>query len=225
MSLRAPVRGLLALFVAGCGGGDDGGEPPVAASALPYASEVVRFEPGAEAGFGEAKLPGVVLGPPKGLGLEAGSLDVLSLGKGGSIELGFGSRIIVDVEGPDFVVFENAFFPSGDAAAVFAEVGAVSVSEDGLTFLEFPCDAEGDGAGRFEGCAGWSPTLAYDPNTAVPLDPSVSGGDAFDLADVGLASARFVRVTDRSNAGAAPTAGFDLDAIGVVRLERSESAP
>jgi hypothetical protein len=225
MTRVAAVLGLLSLGAVGCGGDDGGDEPPVAAKELPYGSEVVSLTLGAEAGYGQEKLPDVVLGPPQGKGLEAGSLDVLSLGKGGSIVLGFGSRTIIDVEGPDFVVFENAFFPSGDATAVFAEVGVVSVSEDGLTFLEFPCDAEGDGAGRFEGCAGWSPTLAYDPNTAVPLDPSVSGGDAFDLADVGLASARFVRVTDRSNAGAAPTAGFDLDAIGVVRLERSESAP
>jgi hypothetical protein len=50
----------------------------------------------------------------------------------------------------------------------------------------------------------------------VPLDAEVSGGDAFDLADVGLASARFVRVRDVSRAGAAPSAGFDLDAVGVV---------
>jgi hypothetical protein len=224
MSSRAPTLGLLALLLAGCGGGDDGGEPPAAAETLPYASEVVRFEPGAEAGFGEAKLPGVVLGPPKGLGLQAGSLDVLSLGKAGSIELGFGGGAIVDVDGPDLVVFENAFWPSGDASAVFAEPGAVSVSEDGETWLEFACDAEGDGAGRFEGCAGWSPTLDYDANRSVPLDPSLTGGDAFDLADVGLSTARFVRIVDRSNAGEEPTAGFDLDAVGVVLLSPAEPA-
>jgi hypothetical protein len=33
-----------------------------------------------------------------------------------------------------------------------------------------------------------------------------------------------VRVVDRSNAGAAPTAGFDLDAVGVVRLEPMEAS-
>jgi hypothetical protein len=213
--------GLLALFVAGCGG-DDGERTPVAAPPLPYASEVVRFEPGEEAGYGEDDLPDVVLGPPQGKGLEAGSLDVLSLGKGGVVELGFGEGAIVDLDGPDFVVFENAFYPGGDASAVFAEVGQVSVSEDGMTWLDFPCDAEGDGAGRFEGCAGWSPTLAYDAKSVVPLDPTATGGDAFDLAEVGLAAARFVRVTDRSNAGAAPSAGFDLDAIGVVALEPAE---
>jgi len=225
MSRSVAVRGLLALSLVGCGGGDDGSAPPVAADALPYASEVVAFEPGAEAGFGEEKLPDVVLGPPKGKGLEAGSLDVLSLGKGGSIELGFGESAILDGDGPDFVVFENPFWPGGDSRAVFAEVGAVSVSEDGETWLEFPCDAEGDGAGRFEGCAGWSPTLEYDASDAVPLDPAVTGGDAFDLADVGLSAARFVRIVDRSNGGAEPSAGFDLDAVGVVRVAPVDEAP
>jgi hypothetical protein len=216
MSGRAATLGLLAFLSFGCGGGDDGGNPPDAAAPLPYASEVVLFEPGPEAGFGEDKLPNVVLGPPKGKGLEAGSLDVLSLGMGGTIELGFGERAILDGDGPDFLVFENPFWPGGDAAAVFAEVGAVSVSEDGENWLEFPCDAEGDGAGHFEGCAGWSPTLDYDATAGVSLDPAVTGGDAFDLADVGLSTARFVRIVDRSNAGATPTAGFDLDAVGVV---------
>jgi hypothetical protein len=224
MSSRAAASGLLAVMLVSCGGGDGGEPPPGAAVTLPYASEVVRFEPGAEAGFGEAKLPGVVLGPPQGKGTDAGSLDVLSLGKGGSIELGFGGSVILDVQGPDFVVFENAFWPSGDASAVFAEVGAVSVSEDGESWLEFACDAEGDGAGHFPGCAGWSPALAYDAESSVPLDPTLRGGDAFDLADVGLSAARYVRVVDRSNAGAAPTAGFDLDAVGVVRLEPMEAS-
>ncbi|HEX6767246.1 MAG TPA: hypothetical protein VF103_17230, partial [Polyangiaceae bacterium] len=106
-----------------------------------------------------------------------------------------------------------------DSSAVFAEPGEVGVSDDGETWQVFPCDAEGDGAGRFEGCAGWSPTLAYDPATTVPLDPSVTGGDVFDLSDVGLARARFVRITDVSNIGSEPSAGFDLDAVGIVHVE------
>ena len=83
-------------------------------------------------------------------------------------------------------------------------------------WVTFPCETAGDGAGNFPGCAGWSPTLDYDPNALVPLDPELSGGDAFDLAELGLATARFVRVTDRSSGGSAPSAGFDLDAVGVV---------
>jgi len=66
------------------------------------------------------------------------------------------------------------------------------------------------------GCAGVSPTEEYDAETSVPLDPAMSGGDAFDLAALGVARARYVRVRDRSAEGAAPSAGFDLDAIGWV---------
>jgi len=210
---------LAALVLCGCSSSlDDPEADPGEEQAAAYANEIVRFDPGEEAGYGADKLPDVVLGPPKGKGLLSGSLDVLSLGKGGSIELAFGG-VIRDGDGPDFVVFENAFWPGGDPTAVFAEVGEVSVSEDGVEWLTFPCDAEGDGAGNFPGCAGFTPTLEFDADAAVPLDPTLSGGDAFDLADVGLTRASYVRVTDVSNAGASPSAGFDLDAVGVVQRD------
>jgi len=45
------------------------------------------------------------------------------------------------------------------------------------------------------------------------------GGDSFDLADLGIAEARFVRIRDLSDAGGPPSAGFDLDVIGAVYLE------
>jgi hypothetical protein len=210
----------LVLALAACA--SDGGAP-LAAERLPYASEVVRFEPGEGAGFGEDDLPGVVLGPPEGKGREAGSLDVLALGIDGAVEVGFGASVIVDGDGPDFVVFENAFWPGGVAEAVYAELGEISVSQDGDTWFSFTCDTAGGGDGTFPGCAGWTPTLEYDPAVVVPLDPSLSGGDVFDLADVGLASVRFVRIRDVSGAGASPTAGFDLDAVGVVHARASRA--
>ena len=49
-----------------------------------------------------------------------------------------------------------------------------------------------------------------------PTDPDVAGGDAFDLADIGVDSARFVRITDSgfNVAGyGGITGGFDLDAV------------
>jgi hypothetical protein len=51
-----------------------------------------------------------------------------------------------------------------------------------------------------------------DTNAIDPTDPSVAGGDAFDLADVGLTRARFVRVTDRPDLATV----FDLDAVSIV---------
>ena len=37
-----------------------------------YASELISFEPGPGAGFGQDQLPGIVLGPPDGRGPDAG---------------------------------------------------------------------------------------------------------------------------------------------------------
>jgi hypothetical protein len=66
--------------------------------------------------------------------------------------------------------------------------------------------------------------LSNPPNGIDPTDPSVSGGDSFDLADVGLAWAAYVRITDPGAAIPDPgnlvppgtSGGFDLDAIAAV---------
>jgi hypothetical protein len=183
---------------------------------LPYAEGVLEFMPGTNAGFGEVDFPDIVLGPPRGAGSGAGSLHVLSLGVGGSIALDFGARAIVDGAGPDFVVFENAFWPGGDQSQVFAVPGEVAVSEDGESWHVFPCNPQATGEARFAGCAGVTPTLRYDAAELLPLDPEQSGGDAFDLAELGLESARYVRVRDLSGSGTSNNAGFDLDAIGLI---------
>jgi hypothetical protein len=199
-----PISGIALL--AACGGPPD----PIPA---PYASEVVSFEPGPGAGFGNELFPGIVLGAPGGAGTTAASLDVLSLGAGGSIAVGF-EVAIVDEPGPDFVVFENAFWIRGDPDDPYAELGEVAVSTDAVSWRKFTCNRDGEGAGRWPGCAGWSPTLEFDPN--LPLQPESCGGDAFDLADVGVAEARYVRIVDLDGGGEAPSIGFDLDAVGLV---------
>ena len=91
-----------------------------------FATDVVDFAPGDCAGYGLAQMPKVVQGPPVGFGEMQGSTNVVSLGKGGSIVLGFGKNAIVDAPGPDFVVFENAFKYGADL--IYAEPGEVSVS-------------------------------------------------------------------------------------------------
>ncbi|MET0283452.1 MAG: cell surface protein [Polyangiales bacterium] len=186
------------------------------AAALPYARGVQRYSPGSNAGYGQERYPEVVLGPPSGKGNLAGGLDVLSLGVGGEIVLDFGARTIVDRPGADFIVFENPFHAGGSAAAVFAELGEVSVSNDLTTWLTFPCSLQPTQPGMYPGCAGWTPTLAFDPFTLVPLDPAQTGGDAFDLATVQATSARYLRVRDLATSGQGSSAGFDLDAVGVI---------
>lgn len=203
------------------GGGQQAGQGPVEyPESLPYARTVESFTPGEGAGFGQDALPDVVLGPPSGKGTRSGSLDVLSLGAAGEIVLGFGEREIVDETGADFIVFENAFWPGGEETQVYAELGEVSVSADGQTWLAFPCSRESDPEGHFPGCAGVTPSLAFDPLSLLPLDPEQSGGDAFDLAEVGLDRARFVKIRDLETlAPAGNSSGFDLDAIGLTHQE------
>ena len=181
-----------------------------------YASEVVDFNAGSGAGFGQDGLPDIVLGPPLPPESRNGSLDVLSLGAGGEIVVGFGERRIVDGPGADFVVFENPF--EVDDGGIFAELGEVAVSTDAVHWRTFSCDPDPE-AEAWPGCAGWRIVEAFDVEAMDPLEPGSTGGDPFDLADVGLESARYVRVRDVSGLGEAPSAGFDLDAIGAVHLE------
>lgn len=182
-----------------------------------YGYSVVMFQAGPGAGFGAEDMPAIVLGPPQGQGTGGGSLDVVSLGVGGEITLEF-DRVVVDGPGADLVVFENPFWAGGDPKAVFAELGEVAVSENGTDWHIFPCETQDNEEARWPGCAGWTPTLAYDPLTTSQLDPALTGGDAFDLATLGIQEARFIRITDLATDGAPPTAGFDLDAVGLIHF-------
>ena len=189
-----------------------------------FVTNVVSFTPGECAGFGIPQMPGIVEGPPVGGGELLGSLDVVSLGKNGEIVVSFDPNAIVDGPGPDFIVFENSFWPSGDASRVNAELGEVSVSDAGTTWKTFPCAPAT--APPYGACA--SPHVVYSSpgNGISPIDPKVAGGDAYDLADVGLTHARFVRIRDiYSGAGTIPCpdmppkpnkVGFDLDAVSIV---------
>jgi len=185
--------------------------------------------------------PGIVLGPPGSATPTTGSLAVMSVGHGGTITLEFTDNEIVDGPGPDLIVFENPFFctsvPASDSDpySVFAEPGIVEVSEDGVTFTRFPFDASAlaqvtslctDKAllRRLIGLFGITPN--FTGNWTVPDDPLVfdpaapggvsgHGGDAFDLATVGLTRARYVRLIDPNLPIGIPgsSEGFDLDAV------------
>lgn len=184
----------------------------------PFATRVVSFTPGPGASFGHQNLPDAVLGPPQGTGDGRGGTDVVSLGVGGSIVLGFDVEI-TDGPGADFTVFENAFVIAGREQAVWTELAEVSVSEDGQTWTSFPCDPRGPAP--HTGCAGWSPVYSSAESGYCALDPRVSGGDHFDLASIGVRRARFVRVRDLESMGAMPPAsGFDLDAVAVLHPSR-----
>jgi hypothetical protein len=218
----------------------------------PYADEVVSFSQGANGGFNAELLPAVALGAPVGGGLAVGSLDVLSLGRNGSLVLRFVDNVIVDGPGVDFTVFENPFVEIGAGSISlppFAEPGRVKVSQDGVTWSEFPCPlVEEEVDPYWPGCTGVYPAISdhtkeTTPHASIPTTapiedlvgvhilslqaPPGSGGDSFDLADLGLAWVRYVKIESASFDARSATlgqSGPDIDAVVAVHSSPAEPA-
>lgn len=184
--------------------------PLVAWAQWPVAVADYQFGTSQTHGQGPGFFPANVLGPLTApytpTAPAVGEDQVVSLGKGGYIVLEF-SPVIIDGPSADFIVFENPILVPQNGF-IFAEWMIVAVSEDGITWQTFPHDtATGDGM------AGRTPTAPY----GTPLqNPDSAGGDAFDLAAVGLAQARYVRVTDATQYQTADRLSADLDGIVAV---------
>jgi len=173
---------------------------------------------GPGAGFGGANYPQILYGTPKGLF----STSVLSFGFGGSLTIELNDYVVVDGPGADFTVFEN---PIVSGNFVFAERGRVSVSDDGVHFEEFPCDAF-DPEHVFTGCAGVHP---FNEGSS-PYNPLVSGGDSYDLSDLDLPVVKWIRITDAQTCvagdityplcGEGGKKGFDMDALAIINGRR-----
>lgn len=129
--------------------------------------------------------------------------QVVSLGLGGWITLSFENHPVTNGPGPDFVVFENVFWPGGDSTRAWKEPGLVSVSESGSEWVTFPYDSV-----TWAGCAGLTPTRG----NRLAMGWPACGGDAFDLEAVGLTSVKFIRIEDRSSWNLMGS-GFDLDGV------------
>jgi len=174
---------------------------------------VVSVDYGEGQDFGRDHFADWVLGGPRGGGAGSGATThIISLGDGGSMVLSFPGQNFKNGPGPDLIVFENAFYVGGDPETPFFELGRVAVSADGEIWHEFPCDPD-----TFQGCAGVSPVLAnVETNDVDPLDSAQAGGDAFDLEDLGLDEARYVRVSDILGDRDAISGVFDLDAVAVL---------
>ncbi len=194
------------------------------AAQTPWADSVVSYSFGTNTDFGQdlPYFPANVTGmPDTSARFNAPSAipeEICALGFGGEIILKFSDNVIKNGQGADFIVFENAFeIQYGQRAGeIFAEPAKVAVSQDGIIFYEFPYDST-----TLEGCAGITPTYGGEEF----LDPELSGGNSFDLDDVQLDSALYVKITDISRfVQQDPNHlyfdftinGFDLDAVVAV---------
>ncbi|MGB9702687.1 MAG: hypothetical protein ACPL1A_08165 [Candidatus Kapaibacteriota bacterium] len=179
---------------------------------------VISFKPGKGQNSGQSPefFPQNIFGLPSRNASkyipETSQSEILSLGLSGEITVSFKNYWVYDGPGDDFIVFENAFVnPINNK--VFAEPAVVSVSEDGINFIEFPYNLE-----NLKGCAGTNPT----DGKADPFSPEVSGGNAFDLATIGLTKIKYIKIKDLTDSILADPnhqfydatlSGFDLDAI------------
>ncbi|MCA0445672.1 MAG: T9SS type A sorting domain-containing protein [Bacteroidetes bacterium] len=181
----------------------------------PGADKVLSWKFGNNTDFGQSSefFPANVIGNPDTAASvtvpSANPEHVVSLGLGGWIILEFTDNLIINGQGPDFVVFENVFWPGGDSTKSWKEPGIVSVSEDGIQFFTFPFDSV-----TWSGCAGTVATTGSEN----PQNWPACGGNAFDLSIVGLSSARFIRIDDRSYWNPFGS-GFDLDAVVAIHSQ------
>ncbi len=186
-----------------------------------------NYDPGAEVDKGWKT-------PEKAVGKAVGnSDDIVCLGRGGEITMTFDSPIR-DGAGYDFAVFENAF------SDTFLELGYVEVSSNGTDFFRFANNSLT--SGPVGGFGAMDPTnitgLAgkYRQGYGTPFDlSSLSPATGLDVDHIG-----WVRIVDIVGDGTCldtyggviydpyPTkgsAGFDLDAIGVINQSAQVPIP
>lgn len=161
----------------------------------------------------------------------SGQNGTVSLGDGGSAILEF-QHPIVNGQGPDFAVFENAFND------YFLELAFVEVSTDGFNYVRFPSFSETQTTTQIGGFDQLDPTnihnLAgkYKVNYGTPFDLE----DLIDSSLIDINNINYVKIIDVigiiNDANTTfdsdnnmindpyptpyPTSGFDLESIGVI---------
>ncbi|MDR0994371.1 MAG: DUF4465 domain-containing protein [Verrucomicrobiota bacterium] len=193
---------------------------------LCWASDVADYAPGPGVSNHFANATNA-LGPAWSGDGENGGRDVVSLGDNGTITLIFPIPI-TDGRGPDFVVFENAFDDT------FLELAYVEVSSDGEHFVRFPSHSLETRWLDTYGITNVSDPTAYGgfagkhvQGVGTPFDLALlAGNEQLDIHRI-----THVRLVDVLGDGRnmdhyahpvfdpTPTwgsAGFDLDAVGVL---------
>jgi len=181
----------------------------------PWGDEIVFFNEGTNWNkLGQNFFPENVLGKP-GQSFCPQSDDplfnpeeFLSLGDGGEIVIKFTNNRIINNAGVDFTIFGNASYSHTDSS-IETRTGIVSVSQDGTTWYDFDYNAA-----SLTGFCGLTPTADWTS----PLNPYISGGDSFDLSDVGLSWASFVKIKDCGQI-TQDDGTFALDAVVAVNSE------
>lgn len=164
--------------------------------------------------------------------------DVISLGDAGEAIYYFENPVI-DLQGPDFAVFENGFMNPVDSNVAYLELAKVSVSNDGISWHEFKAICNNDTSIQFGGFGDYMDARnvynfagKYIGNYGTPFDLSeLSSSGGLDVSNI-----RYIKITDvvgtindtfcvRDNnqhkinepyPTPFPSGGFDLDALGII---------
>lgn len=217
------------------------GIPKTSPEFTEWASSVVSFNRGPQ-DISNPNSPLASFGvPTNALGAGSGdnTFNVVSLGDGGSITLGF-DKPIANGPGADFAVFENGFL-SGGTGMAFLELAFVDVSSDGVHFFRFPSisltqtatqvggfgllDASKlyDLAGKY--IAGYG--TGFDLNELAGVSPFLDVNHVIDVRITDVVGSIDPRYGTRDSLGnlindpfKTPFAsgGFDLNGIGVINV-------
>jgi hypothetical protein len=223
LKLNNKIYFIIFLFVIFCSCSNNTNEPSNSINEIICIDTVYSFIPGEGQNDGQDSeyYPINIFGLPYPGATEntpvKGPEYVLSIGLGGEITVGFIDYIIVDKSGTDFIIFENSFLnPVNDK--YFAEPAIISVSRDGINYIQFEFDSL-----SLEGCAGVIPTFGN------PAKPETCGGDKFDLNTIGIDSITHIKIKDISRTILdnpehpfydAIISGFDLDAVVGINFEK-----
>ncbi len=225
-----------ALFITVIAASSSNAGPYVPAAGLPGSTAISMTDP-AFAGWGTGWKnynPGTEVAsefqtPDKALGKAVGtSDDIVSLGRGGEITMTFDAPVI-DGAGYDFAVFENSF------SDTFLELAFVEVSSDGSNFYRFPnnslTQSPVGGFGNVDPTDVYQLAGKYRQGYGTPFDLDMLNYAGYDLNNLDFGNIRWVKIIDIVGDGSVkdtygytiydpyPTygsAGFDLDAIGVI---------
>jgi hypothetical protein len=232
---RVVQGGVAALLV--CGAVQAKGESP-------YATQVVSYTAGTginpsytdpNAALGSpARVNGSSFGDPTAVNpfnSPFESFDVVSIGRGGSLTIGFDHDVHNDAGNPygiDLLIFGNAFISTFGSGGFFAEGGDIAVSLDGIAWTTVT--GRGPNGGGQGADAGF-PTLGFtditdpfsSPAGSVPTDFTKPVDPNFN--PFGKSLSEIIAGYDGSGGGLGIDIGaFGLDAIRFVRVSSSLTA-